>query len=333
MELLVSDMVSVQGDDLIWAKARRQCRAPAIQQILGQKQSIPMLVDDPLGEAVNVPRCLSRAARDLGPQSLLPQALALARAQLRPSSRAIGFALFGDGPDRRAPGVPLDDDSHCARKRLPLHAEFAHKLGRAQARFGAKQDRHGCQTRRYVLDPLKIKVRLQDRMLCAWMQCQLQAIALDTHVAGARVVAIDALVGVPHLFFLAPLVVHDEGVPIERYVAAVQGVKVHCHALVLGREQGHVQVVGQSVPGDKMAVHALAQGGVGGHGVQAQGALEERIFAKGLDGVEACPELRRRVVLALAEQAKIAFRDVAVGHAIGAKGEPVIDQGIKAYAL
>lgn len=195
----------------------------------------------------------------------------------------------------------------------------------ALARVGAKQKRHGCRSRRHGQHPLQVEVRLQRRVLGARAQGQLQAVALAAKVAGAGGVAIDALVDASHPFFLAPLVVDDEGVSVQGHIAAGQGAKVHWRAVVLGRKQGQVQLVGHGVPGLGMGVHALAQGGTGGRGGQAQGALEELVLAIRLDGI--------KVVFALAEQAKIALDDVAVSHTFGAKGEPAIDQGIKADAL
>jgi len=69
----------------------------------------------------------------------------------------------------------------------------------------------------------------------------------------------------------------------------------------------------------------LAQRRAGGNAANARGAREESIAAEGFNGV--------KVILALHQQAQVAFENVAVGDALAREGELGIDALIDAQAF
>ena len=90
-------------------------------------------------------------------------------------------------------------------------------------------------------------------------------------------------------------------------MAAGQGPEVDRCAIDVQAQQGAVDRVGQYAPFAAHGIEALAQGGAGGHGAQAQGLVGKALLAKGFDGFE--------VVLAQGEHGYVALEDVAVGDA------------------
>jgi hypothetical protein len=81
-------------------------------------------------------------------------------------------------------------------------------------------------------------------------------------------------------------------------------------------------------PGRSVGIQTLAQRWTRRNAAKPKSALEEGVRAKVLDGVKACPELRRRVVLAQTQQAQVALEDVAVSNA-RAYGKGRIDQRVE----
>ncbi len=120
-------------------------------------------------------------------------------------------------------------------------------------------------------------------------------------------------------------VVHYKGVPVHRHVAAGQDTEVNSGAAILAREQGKVELAHQLKPIGAMGVHALTQGGTRWHSADAQGPREKIVAAKGFNGV--------KVVLALHQQTKVAFEDVAVGDTFAREGILGIDALINLETL
>ena len=73
-----------------------------------------------------------------------------------------------------------------------------------------------------------------------------------------------------------------------------------------------------------VGVQTLTQRGRRGHCAQAQGADEEAVFALAFDGI--------KIILAQAQQAKVALEDVAVGNAAAHRADRVY-HGVEVDAL
>ena len=147
---------------------------------------------------------------------------------------------------------------------------------------------------------------LSRAVLAARAQIEIQTVAACAQLQGDGAVVIDSGVGVGDAFFGGVALIHDEGVDAQWQVAAGQGPEVDCCTIDAQAQYGAVDRVGQFAPFAAHGIEALAQGGAGGHGAQAQGLVGKALLAKGFDGFE--------VVLAQGEHGDVALEDVAVGN-------------------
>ena len=109
VKLLVRGVVGVQRHDLGRAEPPGQRRGPALQHVLGQQQSIAVLVDRALGKPVNAPGRIRRVADIDQIKRVLPDAFALARAQRLPGNARIARLVRGNRLNRDLARVSLDD--------------------------------------------------------------------------------------------------------------------------------------------------------------------------------------------------------------------------------
>ena len=276
-------------------------------------------------QAQDAPRRVGLGAHALDLQHLAPQAHALALAQVAPGDAGIGHARGGNGLYWRFAWVPLDDAGHFARQRSGLSADFFNDGLAAQARVSAKQQRPRCQLRGHGQDALQVVFGLARRVLHTRAQSQLQAVAQRAQVGRAACEAVHALVSAPDAFLLGVGVVHHKGVPVQRHVAAGQDPEVHWPARIAGRQQREVERIDQFEPGGRMGVHALAQGRARWHRGNPQCAAKELVATKGLDGF--------KIILALHQQAQVAFEDVAVGDGIASHRQLLVHACADVQAL
>lgn len=280
MKLLMRGVVGVQCNDLRRVKASWQDRHPVLQHILGHQQGVAMLVTGALGQPGNPARRIGWTAHAGQIQRLLPQAFALAWESACPGYSCISHFLCGMRLHGCRARVPLKDEGYLARQ---------------------------------------VVLALLGRMLHPGVQRQLQAVTQSTQIDGKRAIAIAPRVGTPVQLFLGAPVVHGKGVQIDGGLAAGQRTEVYGLAAWAAAQQRAVDLSGKFEPVTGVGIHAMAQGGTGRHGAQAQGAHEEGVAAEILD--------RIKVVLAQVRQAQVALEDIAVGNA-GVNREGRIDQRV-----
>ncbi len=109
VKLLVRGVVGVQRNDVFRLKALGQRRRPAVEHIFGQQQSIAVLVDRALGQAVNAPGRIRWVADIDQIEPILPDALAFARAQRLPGIVRIARLSHCHRLNWGLARVPLDD--------------------------------------------------------------------------------------------------------------------------------------------------------------------------------------------------------------------------------
>jgi len=319
MELLMGGVIAVQGDDVAGSELLGQRRCPALDLIIGQQQHYATLVDGALGQAKDAPHRVGGTAYTGQIQTLLPDALALALSQHAPLGAGISRLLAGNGLHWGLARVPLDDECHLALQGAGLGRDFLHQLQRAKARICPHQQRRSHQGCRHRQSALKVVLTLSGRMLHAGAQGQLQAITQTAQIHRKRAIAINTGISASDQFFLGETVVHGKGVQINRGVATAEGTEINGLAIDAAGQQALVHLRHQVEPGSRMGIQTLTQGGARRNILQTQGAFEESVIAKILDGIE--------VVLAQTQQAQVGLEDVAIGHT-RANWVSRIDQGI-----
>lgn len=286
VKLLMGGMIAVQGNDLSGAELLWQHARPAFEHILGQQQNHPELVNGALCEAIDTSRRVGCTAHIDQIQTLLPDALPLARAMHRPLRAGISRPSGSNSLHRGSARVPLDEQSDLARQRFSLSGDLLHQLQRTKAQIGPHQQGRGHQTGSHWQNALKVVLALSRRMLHPRARCQFKAVAQAAQIHRQQAVAVDTGVSASYQFFLGGTVVHGKGVQINPGVAAGQGAEVNGLAIDAAGQQLLVHLGHQIKPVKGIGIQTLAQGGTRWNIGQSQGTHEEGVGAKVLDHVK-----------------------------------------------
>ena len=276
MELLMGDMIAVQGNDVGHAELLWKRGGPAFNLVVRKQQGIALLVYGALNKTIDPSGRVAGTAHLGQVQAFLPDALLLAGAQRLPLHCRICRLLSSNRFNGRTTWISLDEDRNLAIELKGLSCGLLHQLQGAKTRVRPKQQSPCHQSCSHREGALKVVFALVGRMLHPWAQCKILAV---THAAQRHrkwAVAVNSFIGATHL----------------------------------GTQGEPVRGVGNQT---------LAQGRTQRNRLQVQGAGEEGVGANVLDCIE--------VFHAQAQQAKVRFQDVAVGHT-RAQGESGIDQGI-----
>ena len=146
VRLLMGGMVKIQFEDLSRIELLGQRARPAFHHVLGQQQNYTVLVNGAPGETIDTTCRVGLNSNIYQIQTLLPDALPLAGAMDRPLRVGVAGLLGCNRFDRRAPGIPLDDEGDLTLESTGLCGNFLHQLQRAKARIGALQQGRRNQT-------------------------------------------------------------------------------------------------------------------------------------------------------------------------------------------
>ena len=170
---------------------------------MGHQHDLPLFVQSALAQSVDAPRRVGCAANLLELEHLGPNAFALAFAQLRPHRAGISHSLCGHASAMGAlRGIHLDDEG---LSRDPGQWLGPSLLVESSASTDPSRRETAGATRSgdtpSARPASQVELGLARRVLHTGAQSQFEAVAQSAQIGGTRRVAVDALVGTPHVLF------------------------------------------------------------------------------------------------------------------------------------
>lgn len=290
VKLLMGSVIALQRNDLSGIKIYMQCCQPAIEYVLWKKQNDTRLLNGALRQTVDTAHWGGLTA-DLG---LLPNAFTLALAMNRRLRADIGSLL------RR-----ISIHQCHVRRHLCLRSGYLHQLQRAKTIISLKLQWRRNKSCAKMNVRHKVVFVLGSRILHIAAHVQFQVIAQTDLQSRKQEVSIHSGIISPHQCDIGDDLAPSERVQVTRGVVARQSIKINRLAIGATDQQTLVNFEYQIKLGKIVSIQTLAQGGICRNGAQTQGTNIEEIIAKILDSFKVAP--------AQAQQARVGFKDVAVG--------------------